>query len=300
MEFLNHLSSNDLKDLFDALVYDEDGEKRFTEGLTLSEEYKRHGNDYAKYAERIAEELQRYGANSFASVLRGTRVLYREILCEVCNKLKVNYNKKSDTTLIEENMLSSILQKSLEKMSDEEIRELCDELGVKNTNKLGKQALSTATLTLFRMDGFKSYQLALIVANAVIKAIFQRGLSLGANAALTRGLSILAGPIGWVITGVWTAIGIAGPAYRVTVPACVLVATLRLKLKAEQEARLKAEQAKQAEREADKKKMWYLVIVFCILIGLAVLAVFYMKGKHHSSNNPKNGVEKLKNPSHKD
>ncbi|GAA7191470.1 hypothetical protein HpCK14_14520 [Helicobacter pylori] len=117
-------------------------------------------------------------------------------------------------------------------MSDEEIRELCDELGVKNTNKLGKQALSTATLTLFRMGGFKSYQLALIVANAVIKAIFQRGLSLGANAALTRGLSILTGPVGWIITGVWTAIDIAGPAYRVTIPACILVATLRLKAQA--------------------------------------------------------------------
>ncbi len=129
-------------------------------------------------------------------------------------------------------MLSSILQKSLEKMSDEEVRELCDELGVKNTNKLGKQALSTAALTLFRMGGFKSYQLALIAANAVIKAIFQRGLSLGANAALTRGLSILTGPVGWIITGVWTAIDIAGPAYRVTVPACILVATLRLKAQA--------------------------------------------------------------------
>ncbi|VEJ25104.1 putative oxidoreductase [Helicobacter pylori] len=55
------------------------------------------------------------GANSFASALRGTGVLYREILCEVCNKLKVNYNKKSDTTLIEENMLSSILQKKFGK-----------------------------------------------------------------------------------------------------------------------------------------------------------------------------------------
>ncbi|EMR56427.1 hypothetical protein A607_0223 [Helicobacter pylori UMB_G1] len=122
----------------------------------------------------------------------------------------------------------------------------------------------------------------------------------------------------------------AGPAYRVTVPACVLVATLRLKLKAEQEARLKAEQearlkaeqearlkaeqearlkAEQearlkAEQEADEtNKTWYLVIVFCILIGLAVLAVFFIKGKHHSSNdpsnNPKSGVENLKNPSHK-
>ncbi len=44
-------------------------------------------------------------------------------------------------------------------------------------------------------------------------------------------------------------------------------------------------------------KAWYLASVF--LIGLAVLAVFYIKGKHHSSNNPKSGVEKLKNPSHK-
>ncbi|WRC46748.1 flagellar biosynthesis protein FlgG [Helicobacter pylori] len=110
-------------------------------------------------------------------------------------------------------------------------------------------------------------------------------------------LGILAGPIGWVITGALVSINLAGPAYRVTVPACVLVATLRKKLKAERETKLKAEQA---EREANKtKKMWYLVIIFCILIGLAVLAVFYMKRKHQSSNNPKSGVENLKNPSHK-
>ncbi|WP_229306014.1 cell division protein CrgA [Helicobacter pylori] len=92
-------------------------------------------------------------------------------------------------------------------------------------------------------------------------------------------------------------------------PACVLVATLRKKLKAEREAKQKAEQerleqakrlAKQkAEQEANEKKMWYLVIIFCILIGLAVLAVFYMKRKHQSSNNPKSGVENLKNPSRK-
>lgn len=107
---------------------------------------------------------------------------------------------------------------------------------------------------------------------------------------LKKTLGILAGPIGWVITGALVSINLAGPAYRVTVPACVLIAALRLKLK--------------AEREANKtKKMWYLVIAFCILIGLAVLAVFFIKGKHQSSNDPSNsqtsGVENLKNPSHK-
>ncbi len=102
-------------------------------------------------------------------------------------------------------------------------------------------------------------------------------------------MGVLAGPIGWVITGALVSVNLAGLAYRVTVPACVLIAALHKKLKAEQ--------------EANEKKMWYLVIIFCILIGLAVLAVFYMKGKHHSSNdpsnNPKSGVENLKNPSHK-
>ncbi|GAA7819501.1 hypothetical protein HpMS150_01580 [Helicobacter pylori] len=101
------------------------------------------------------------------------------------------------------------------------------------------------------------------------------------------------------------------PAYRVTVPACVLNAALRLKQKAEREAKQKAERerleqtkrlAKQkAEREANKK-MWYLAIIF--LVGLAILAVFFIKGKHQSSNDPNNspksGVKKLKNPSHKD
>ncbi|OOQ19452.1 ubiquinol-cytochrome C chaperone, partial [Helicobacter pylori] len=105
------------------------------------------------------------------------------------------------------------------------------------------------------------------------------------------------GPVGWIITGVWTAIDIAGPAYRVTVPACILVTTLRKKLKAEQEA----EQARlKAEQEADKtEKMWYLAIISIVLIGLVVLAIFFIKGKHQPNNNPKSGVEKLKNPSHK-
>ncbi|GAA8195751.1 hypothetical protein NP05107_04120 [Helicobacter pylori] len=130
--------------------------------------------------------------------------------------------------------------------------------------------------------------------------------------ALKKTLGILAGPIGWVITGALVSINLAGPAYRVTVPACVLIATLRLKLKAEQEAKQKAErerleQAKRlvkqkAERKANKtKKMWYLAITF--LVGLAILAVFFIKREHQSSNNPNNsqksGVKKLKNPSRK-
>ncbi|GAA7446902.1 hypothetical protein ckin115_09220 [Helicobacter pylori] len=315
LEFLKRLSSNDLKDLFDVLVYDEDGTLRMNEELTSSTEYQRYGHDYAKYPRRIAEELQRYGGNSFMNFFRNERVLYKEILCDACDHLDINYNERSATSLIEQNMLSKLLKDSLEK-SGREIKELCDGLGMTNIDKVigeNKQVLIASVLTLFKAGGSHSYALAVSVADAMVRQTLGHGLSsVVGKVALKKTLGILAGPIGWVITGALVSINLAGPAYRVTVPACVLVATLRKKLKAEQEAeqaRLKAEQAEQeaklkAEQEADKtEKMWYLAIISIVLIGLAVLAVFYMKGKHHSSNNPNNnpksGVEKLKNPSHK-
>ncbi len=233
LEFLKQLSSNDLKDLFDVLVYDEDGETRNTEELTISTEYKRYGRDYAKYPMRIAEELQCYGGNSLMNFFRNEGVLYKEILCDVCDHLKVSYNEESATSLIENNMLSKLLKNGLEQMNESEIKELLHELGTPNIDKMigeNKQVLIASVLTLFKASGSHSYQLAMPVAEAMIRQTLGHGLSsVVGKVALKKTLGVLAGPIGWVIIG----INIAGPAYRVTVPACVLVATLRLKLKAE-------------------------------------------------------------------
>ncbi|MFP6293046.1 flagellar biosynthesis protein FlgG [Helicobacter pylori] len=59
----------------------------------------------------------------------------------------------------------------------------------------------------------------------------------------------------------------------------------------------------ETQQANETNKTWYLVIVFCILIGLAILAVFFIKREHQPSNDPSNsqksGVKKLKNPSHK-
>ncbi len=43
--------------------------------------------------------------------------------------------------------------------------------------------------SLIKIGGFKSYQIAVIVANQVMKVLLGRGLSLAANATLTRALS---------------------------------------------------------------------------------------------------------------
>ncbi|QQW85779.1 DUF3944 domain-containing protein [Helicobacter pylori] len=241
LEFLKRLSSSDLKDLFDVLVYAEDGQKRVNEYLTYSEEYKKHGDNYAQYTERIAEELQYYGSNSFANLFRGEGVLYKKILCDVCDHLKVNYNEKSETSLIEQNMLAKILEKSLEEMSDEEKREVGRELDIKNIDSLSKQALSTAFLGLLKTDDFHAYQLTTSIANAVAGKTLGGGLkAVAGKMVLTKTLGILAGPIGWAITGALVSVSLAGPAYRVTVPACFAVAALRKKLKAEQRSKIKS------------------------------------------------------------
>ena len=147
-------------------------------------------------------------------------------MVDVCDKLDVNYNKNSSTLVIENNLLMKILEDALYKMDSDQ---LAMSVGVKNTTNITSQAMIGVFQAVFRAGGFKSYQLSLIIVNGVLKALIGRGLSFAGNATLTRTLAILTGPIGWAITGVWTAIDIASPAYRVTIPAVIQVAFLRQK-----------------------------------------------------------------------
>lgn len=230
LEFLAHMPSEDLNDLVYCLTHDKDGTVRLTEELTSAALYKRHHPDHHKYWELISAEIQCFGGNTFATMFRGGKgVPYKEVLMDVCDKLKVNYNKESGTETIEQNMLMKILKDSIDKMSPEELKQLADSMGVKTTSGLSKEMLLGSFQTIFRMGGFKSYQLTVIVVNAILKALIGRGLSFAGGAAVTRTMAILTGPVGWVITGVWTAVDIASAAYRVTIPAVIQVAALRQK-----------------------------------------------------------------------
>ena len=228
--FLHNADSSDLRILVDYLTKDKDGDTRWTEELTCTENYKKYYPDQLQLmCEDIAEELQLYGGNTFMNILRwGRGVEYKEILTDVCDKLNVNYNKNSSVEVIEYNLLQKILLDSLEKMSGEQLKTLMDEMNIPNQG-FGKQAFIAALQFAIKRGGFSAYKMAVIVANAVSKALLGRGLALASNAALTRYLSIFAGPIGWAVTAIWTAIDIAGPAYRVTIPSVIQIAYMRTK-----------------------------------------------------------------------
>ena len=77
------------------------------------------------------------------------------------------------------------------------------------------------------MGGFMSYQIALIVANPVARAITGQGLKMATNAGISRVIGVAAGPIGWIITGLLTVPAISGPAFRVTLPCVIQIAAIR-------------------------------------------------------------------------
>ncbi len=228
LEFLNQCDNELLGVLVEILTKDK-GEERFTETLTLSNGYKTYHPDHVKYWRDIAESYQRFGGNTFVNMVRSGGVLYREILCDVCDKLKVNYNPNSSIETIEMQLLNKVLTDSLEKMTPEQLEEISRDFGLKleNIKGLTPQAVTAALQAAIRVSGFKAYKCAVIVANALAQLILGHGLSFGANAMLTKAISVFAGPIGWVITGLWTALDIAGPAYRVTIPATIQIACMR-------------------------------------------------------------------------
>ena len=201
----------------------------FSNFLDVDEVYKKNSPNHKAYADLLAKEICEYGGNGFVNMFRGAGPSYKEIVCDVASKLGAPYNSKQDIEKIEDAIIAVILEKTLEKMSDEEKRKLLEEMGGTWNPSLTGPALTSAFIALFKMGGFKSYQITLIVVNAIAKFLFGRGIAFAANTAMMRWAAVLVGPIGWAITGIWTTVDLAGPAYRVTIPTVIYIAMLRKK-----------------------------------------------------------------------
>ncbi|HYQ23047.1 hypothetical protein [Stenotrophomonas sp.] len=194
----------------------------------------------------IAQEILEFGGNTVSNAFRKARgmfagsfldsvlpnaaptIAYSEIVNDVASHLGVKMPTGSAVADVELVIIRKILGKAVEKMSDEEKQTIADELGLGSLPK-GPGALALLIQTA-RLGGFATYKVVTIVAHAVAKAILGRGLSFGAGAIITKGVSVALGPIGWAVTAVWTLADLSSPAYRVTVPAVIQIAYMRNKI----------------------------------------------------------------------
>lgn len=175
----------------------------------------------------IAEELQRYAGNTIMNLFRGGEgIPYRELLCDVATRFKIDVSPVESVADIEMAIIKKVLIQSVEKMTPEEREEMAKQLGAKRVVGAGPIA-SSALIALIRSTGFAPYKLAAIVANAIARALLGRGLSFAATGTLMRGISVLSGPVGWAITILWASVDLASPAYRITVPCVLQIAFMR-------------------------------------------------------------------------
>ena len=181
----------------------------------------------------LAEEIRKFGGNSFVNVFRDEGPDYKEVVEDVADKIKAKYPSGSSIEDVESAIISKVLVTAWAKMTVAEREDLVADC--KLSGSAWKAGGSAAALQrAFEAGGFSSYMILVVVADAVLKqatgvGLRNTGLPVATSVVLGRLAAALWGPIAWAITGLITAIQIAGPSYKVTIPSVVLIAYLRRK-----------------------------------------------------------------------
>lgn len=219
LEFLRQLTDEQLDPLVRHLMYGKDFSKRRTEQLSSNPVVKEYFPKHTYYVDDIIEEIQRYGANTLVTLARlGKGVVYKEILFDVCKKMKIKNIKTLSVEEQEEKLVREVIARAVKKMTSEQLQEFAKKANL-NTNHYTAQAVLTALATA-------STPFSLILATGVFVPFqgYIGGTALGAGLFL--------GTLAFIgLSGIFAGFAITGPAYRVTIPACVIIACLRNELK---------------------------------------------------------------------
>ena len=229
--FLQHCTNEELKTLCDTLTHNNKGDVRLSEQLTDNDVYLRFYPDNMKGMwQEIAAELQRFGGNTFANILRGgVGASYESILRDVCKKMKVRIPNCPRVEDIEIALLTKYCEETVGCMDINLLRELYIEIGFK-PQSYNKQVVAAAILLALRSGSGKVIATVIhFIGSNITRILIGGGVYYATAGILSRAVATLTGPIGWMLTAGWFAYDIASPAYRVTVPAVIQVACMRLK-----------------------------------------------------------------------
>ena len=157
---------------------------------------------------------------------------YESIVYDVCKEMEVENIDEHDTAEdMEQALLDKVTEKMLDELTYEQRKQVMKDLNIKHRT-YNKQAVMAALL-LTRRINLRLYNYVMsYILRMVTQLLIGRGVLTAGFGLLSRGLGIMMGPVGWIVLSGWTAWDIAGPAYRVTVPAVIQVAFLRMKYNA--------------------------------------------------------------------
>ena len=228
LRFLSSCENEDLRVLCDILTHDRLGNIRITEQLTATDEYNRnYPEDMLFLVPQISNELLKYGSNTLATFWHNEPDSYQTVLRRVCKQMDVRTMEQDSVAKMEHNLLTTLCQDTLNKMSERELRLLANENGIPD-KRLTRQALTAALLMAIRTSRAVLTRIAARVIQYIVEIITIRGVATAGIETATRAVGGALGPIGWIALGAWTVYDITSPAYRVCVPAVLQVAYMRL------------------------------------------------------------------------
>lgn len=228
LRFLSSCENEDLRVLCDILTHDRLGNIRITEQLTATDEYNRnYPEDMLFLVPQISNELLKYGSNTLATFWHNEPDSYETVLRRVCKQMDVRTMEQDSVAKMERNLLTTLCQDTLNKMSERELRLLANENGIPDKT-LTRQALTAALLMAIRTSRAVLTRIAARIIQYIVEIITVRGVATAGIETATRAVSSALGPIGWIALGAWTVYDITSPAYRVCVPAVLQVAYMRL------------------------------------------------------------------------
>jgi uncharacterized protein YaaW (UPF0174 family) len=140
----------------------------------------------------------------------------------------VKVNDCDNTQTMEYELLTTICEQTTSKLSDEELRRLADKAGIPHKS-LNHQMLVTAILFAIRRNTYLLTEMIYYVTSRIASMLLGRWIGMMGMSAVSRYLGMAAGPIGWTLLAGWTLSDIASPAYRVMIPAVIMVASMRFR-----------------------------------------------------------------------
>ena len=218
--FLKTCSNEELEPLVKILT------DSSTSKLSNTESYKWHSPNHKKYIQEIIDDYERFVGNTFANIWRGRGVGYKEILKDVCKQMKVNMPKDASINVMELSLVTKITEEAVEKMTPQELEEFAKDIDPKVTD-FSKQAVVIAARAIIKQAGFNAYKLLTKLIYTIGTNILGKTVPWIVYQSSTKYLSTFTGPVGLALASAWTIIDLAGPAYRVTIPATIYIATLR-------------------------------------------------------------------------
>lgn len=233
LTFLNRASNDDLLLLCDIVTKEEDGSYRTTETLSATHSYIRNYPDnIKKMLPELIHEFRLFGGNSVLNFFRGEGPEYSEILRDVVNKCKVSLdgatNKDEHVELL---LLSKLINDALDNASDDELRQMMQELGLPMPRYCRHRVISDLE-KLWESHDVAWFMLLTSVTSTILTRLTGLPINTMASGMTITGLTtVMFGPIGLILASLYRAMDFAGPAYRVTIPAVIQIAYIRQKIK---------------------------------------------------------------------